>query len=72
MKELARLPARPADVADLLERLAIQDRDALVRPVRDIQEPLLRVGRESDAERRAGSLLLALHESFLQERAVNR
>ena len=45
VKELSGLPAGPADGADLLERLPIQDRDALVGTVRDVQEALLRIGR---------------------------
>src|SRR5262245_517616 len=72
MKELACLPAGTADVTDLLERPAIQDRDALVRTIRNVQKPLLRIRREPDAERGASSLRFALHESFLQECAVDR
>src|SRR5207245_8387045 len=53
MEELARLAPGTADVADLFERLAIQNRDAFVRAVRDVDETLLRIGREANAECRA-------------------
>src|SRR6185436_4874856 len=71
VKELTRLPAGPADLAELLERPPIENRDALVGPVRDVQEPLLRIGGEADAERAAGALRLAFHEPFFQEHAVD-
>src|SRR5262249_22929606 len=68
--ELARLAAGPADMAELPQRRAIEDRDPFVRAVCDIEEALLGIGRQRDAERRPGAARLALHEPFLQERAV--
>jgi hypothetical protein len=44
VKELAGLAARAPDRPDQFERAAVQDRDAFVRAVGDVQEPLLRVG----------------------------
>src|SRR5437899_1394022 len=67
MEELARLAPGTADVADLFERLAIQNRDAFVRAVRDVDETLLRIGREGNAECRACPLRFTLDESFLEE-----
>ena len=55
MKEFTRLAPGSADVADLLERGTIEDCDALVGAVRDVDETLLRVGRQRDAECSAGS-----------------
>src|SRR5439155_20579473 len=67
MEELARLASGSADVADLFERRAIQNRDALVRAVRDVDETLLRIGRQRNAECRACPLRFTLDEPFLQE-----
>ena len=57
-------------MADLFERRTIQDRDAFVRAVRDVDETLLRIGRQRNAECRACSLRFTLDEPFLQEFAV--
>ncbi len=70
MEELTRLAPGGAEVADLFERRAIEDCDPFVRAVRDVDETLLRIGRQRNAERGAGSLRLALDEPFLQEGAV--
>src|SRR6266478_5185316 len=70
MEELARLAPGSADVADLLERLAIQNRDAFVRSVRDVHETLLRIGRQRHAECRACPLRFTLDEPFFEEFAV--
>src|SRR5262249_40112836 len=56
VEELARLAAGSAEVADLLERRPIQDRDALVGSIGDVQESLLRIRRERDAKGRPGAL----------------
>src|SRR5262245_53986479 len=72
MEELARLAPGSADVADLFERFAIENRDALVRAVRDVGETLLRIGRQRYAECRAGPLRFTLDEPLLQESAVQR
>src|SRR2546426_8862896 len=70
MEELARLAPGSADVADLLERLAIQNRDAFVRAVGDVHETLLRIGRQRHAECRARPLRFTLDEPFFEEFAV--
>ena len=70
MEELARLAPGPADVTDLFERCAIENRNALVGAIRDVEETLRRIGRQTDAECRAGPLRLALDEPFLQEFAL--
>src|SRR5262245_11867165 len=70
VEELTRLATRPADVAELLQRRAIADRDPFVRTVCDVEEALRGIGRQRDTERRAGAARLALDEPFLQERAV--
>src|SRR5437870_6636563 len=67
MEELARFPAGPADVADFFERLAIQNRNALVRAVCDVDETLVRIGRQRNAECGACPLRFTLDESFLQK-----
>src|SRR5258708_32136043 len=54
MEEFTGLAPGSADVADLVERRAIQDRDTFVRAVRDVDETLLRIGRQRDAECSAG------------------
>src|SRR5437762_2536923 len=46
MEELARFPPGPTDVADFFERLAIENCNALVRAVRDVDETLFRIGRQ--------------------------
>ena len=43
VEELARLASRSTDLADLFERGTIEDRDAFVRAVRDVEETLLRI-----------------------------
>src|SRR6266850_2901094 len=72
MEELARLAPGSADVADLFERRAIQNRDAFVRAVRDVDETLLRIGRQRNAECRACPLRFTLDESFLQKFSLQR
>src|SRR5262245_66336754 len=72
MEELAGLAPGSADMADFFERLAIQDRDALVRAVGDVDETLLGIGRQRNSECRASPLRFALDESFLQEFALAR
>src|SRR5437660_4894586 len=70
MDKLARLAPGPADLADFFERLAIQNRDALVRAVRNVDETLVRIGRQRNAECGACPLRFTLDESFLQEFAL--
>src|SRR5256885_5115777 len=70
MEKLARLAPGPADVADFFERLAIQNRDALVRAVRNVDETLVRIGRQRNAECGACPLRFTLDDSFLQEFAL--
>ena len=55
MVELSRLAAGAADLADLFQRGAIEDRDSFVRAVRDVDETLLRIGRQRHAERSTGA-----------------
>src|ERR671930_1709338 len=43
VEELTRLAARPADMAELLQRRPIEDRDPFVRAVCDVEEALLRI-----------------------------
>src|SRR2546425_3730358 len=53
MEELARLAPGSSDVADLFERYAIENRDAFVRAVRDVDETLPGIGRQRNPECRA-------------------
>src|SRR6266550_808986 len=55
MVELSRLAAGAADLADLFQRGAIEDRDPFVRAVRDVDKTLLRIGRQRHAERGPGA-----------------
>src|SRR5215831_18188239 len=70
MKELASLAPGSADVADLFERGAIQNRDPFVRPVRDVDETLLGISRQRNAECRACPLRFTFDEPFFEEFAV--
>src|SRR5213594_2454141 len=70
MEELARLAPRPADVTNLFERLAVQNRDALIRAVGDVDEPLFGIGRQRNSEGRACTFRFTLDESLLQEFAI--
>src|SRR5262245_11835194 len=60
VEEFTGSAAGPADMAELLQRRAIEDRDPFVRAVCDIEEALLWIGRERHAEGRAGATRLAL------------
>src|SRR5262249_43639272 len=70
VEELARLAPRPSDMANLLERRAVENCDALVRTVGDVEEALFRIGRQADAECRAGALRFPLDESLFDEFAI--
>src|SRR5262245_2797574 len=72
MEELARLAPWPADVADLLKRCAIQNRDAFIRAVRDVEKTLRGIGRQRNAECRTCALRFTLDESFFEEFALER
>jgi hypothetical protein len=71
MKELTGFPSRTADLSDGLKRVTIEDRDVIVRAVRNIQEALLRITGERDpiCRARTGSLPPP-HIAFLNERAA--
>ena len=43
MKELTGFPSGTADLSDGFEGVTIQDRDVVVRAIRDVEVPLLRV-----------------------------
>jgi len=70
VKELARLAAGSANVADLLKRRAIQDRDTFFDPSGNVDETLLRIGRQRNAERSPRFPSLRVDESFFQKSAV--
>src|SRR5262249_46892924 len=68
--KLARLTSAIAERGDLLERLAHNDADALVLPVRQHDEALLRILREYDVPYRARAARVAGVERLLHESAV--
>src|SRR5213078_4407040 len=68
--ELARLAPAVAERGDLLERLAHDDADALVLPVRQHDEALLGVLGKYDVPDRAGAAGVAGVERLLHEGAV--
>src|ERR1700722_18338436 len=71
VKELTGFPSRASNVPDLLHGLAVEDGDPLIRPVCDIDEALLRIGREGDAKRRARAARLPPDISLFHESTVD-
>ena len=72
MEELAGLAPWPADVADFFERCPIQNRDTLVRAIRDVEKALRGIPRHRNAECGACALRFTLDETFFKKLAIQR
>src|SRR5258708_31013629 len=72
VKYLPDLAPDAADVTNLFERGAIQNRNAFVRAIRDVEETLRRIGRQPNTEGGAGPLRFPFDEALLQEFALQR
>ena len=68
--ELPRLAAAVPEAGQVLERLAVQDVDSLVRAVRNVQEPLLRIAGQGDIPSRAAPERPGFHPAFLDVGSV--
>jgi hypothetical protein len=68
--EFARLPSALAECGQDLQRLPVENMDAVVFAIGQIDVLLLRILRESDVPRRAGTQGFFIDEPFLDESPV--